>query len=72
MNIMNKFKLNGAVAQFGRALESHSRGRGFDSHQLHNEVKSCAIKSCQTPSGPEGSSGRQISNVTQVNLASFF
>ena len=26
----------GAVAQFGRALEWHSRGRGFDPHQLHH------------------------------------
>ena len=25
----------GAVAQFGRALESHSRGRGFESRRLH-------------------------------------
>ena len=25
----------GAVAQFGRALPWHGRGRGFESHRLH-------------------------------------
>ena len=31
--------LVGAVAQFGRARDWQSRGRGFDPHQLHHEIK---------------------------------
>ncbi len=29
------FRESGAVAQFGRARDWQSRGRGFDPHQLH-------------------------------------
>ncbi len=28
----------GAIAQLARALEWHSRGRGFDSHWLHHPI----------------------------------
>ena len=29
--------LYGGLAQLARALDLHSRGRGFDSHILHNQ-----------------------------------
>ena len=33
---MNSFQIqNGELAQLARALDLHSRGRGFDSHILH-------------------------------------
>ena len=30
--------LYGGLAQLARALDLHSRGRGFDSHILHNQL----------------------------------
>ena len=30
--------LFGGLAQLARALDLHSRGRGFDSHILHNQL----------------------------------
>jgi prevent-host-death family protein len=35
------YELAGAVAQLGRALPWHGRGRGFESHQLHSPEASC-------------------------------
>ncbi len=36
------YELPGAVAQLGRALPWHGRGRGFESHQLHSPESSQA------------------------------
>jgi prevent-host-death family protein len=36
LNWASDFELPGAVAQLGRALPWHGRGRGFESHQLHS------------------------------------
>src|SRR5690606_38857915 len=41
----------GGVAQLARALRSHRRGRGFESHHLHHGAPDGA-----PPSGPEGAS----------------
>ena len=34
----SKNSLYGGLAQLARALDLHSRGRGFDSHILHNQL----------------------------------
>jgi prevent-host-death family protein len=36
INLASEYELAGAVAQLGRALRWHRRGRGFESHQLHS------------------------------------
>ena len=34
----SKNSFHGGLAQLARALDLHSRGRGFDSHILHNQL----------------------------------
>ena len=51
----------GAVAQFGRARESHSRGRRFDPGQLHHFLHGHAI----APADPHGSNRRPRSEASR-------
>ena len=37
-DIDSENSLYGGLAQLARALDLHSRGRGFDSHILHNQL----------------------------------
>jgi prevent-host-death family protein len=39
LNWAEAYELSGAVAQLGRALPWHGRGRGFESHQLHSPIQ---------------------------------
>ena len=39
LNWASDYRLSGAVAQLGRALPWHGRGRGFESHQLHSPTQ---------------------------------
>jgi prevent-host-death family protein len=39
LNWASDYRLSGAVAQLGRALPWHGRGRGFESHQLHSPIQ---------------------------------